>query len=321
MKRHALIIALLFCAAAARGQSPADSGCGASPAADACVAMPKTAGLFGLPLPAAGTEQPREKPEAEKSGPASPRPAEKQPAGKAAQVLPALQSHDTSLPRGSSADDFLDLSGLERASNALHLWLGLALAVLALTEAFAAGDTGSRTLPLTGCGLAAALALGSLAAAALTLGPETREILAFKPGFLLYFAAVLLTASAALSQLLSRHSGNGGGFWGGASAFFLAAAGTVLLAVQARVNPEASHAVMAGHVPISAALLAAGAARGFLLFTAAKPARAALPVFLFIAAAMSGLYRENPGSFSLHFTTVTDDAGAPLVKPGSRGAR
>ncbi len=117
----------------------------------------------------------------------------------------------------------------------------------------------------------------------------------------------MLAGNAALSQFLSRHSGDGAGFWGGAAAFFLGAAGAVLLAVQARVNPEAAPAVMAGHVPVGAALLAAGAARALLLFTGAKPARIALPVLLFIAAAMTGTYKENPDSFSLHFSTVTGD--------------
>ncbi|KAF0125986.1 MAG: hypothetical protein FD189_1761 [Elusimicrobia bacterium] len=213
------------------------------------------------------------------------------------------------MPALAQAPAAPDLSALERASNALHIWLGLALALLAATEAFAADNPSRRTLSLAGCGLAAALALGSLAAAAVNLGPGARELLAFRPGFLLYYGAALLTASAALSQLLSRHAEKGAGFWGGAAAFFLAASGAVLLAVQARVNPEAATAVMAGHVPIGAALLAAGAARAFLLFTPARPARAALPVFLFIAGAMSGLYKESPDSFSLHFSTVTEAAG------------
>lgn len=298
MKRHALIISLLFCAAAAAAQDPAASDCGATPAADACAARPKNTDIFGIPLPAAKAAEPATKP------------AEKEPLPK--QTAPIAAPGGASGEKAPPTEEPLDLSALERASTALHLWLGLALALLAATEAFATDNPGRRNISLAGCGLAAVLALGSLAAAAADLGPEARELLAFRPGFLLYYGAALLTASAALSQLLSRNSGGGAGFWGGASAFFLAAAGAVLLAVQARVNPEAAPAVMAGHVPIAAALLAAGAARAFLIFTPGTPARAALSVFLFIAAAMSGFYKESPDSFSLHFSTVTD-AGTPAA--------
>lgn len=304
MKRPALIIALLFCAAAVRAQAPAVTDCGAAPAADACVAKPKNADIFGLPIPAARASRP--------AGDAAP--AEKAGPRKAAKnkTLPAAPSAaPAEVPAGlAAADGAPDFSRLERASDALHLWLGLALALLALSEAFAADNPGRRRLALAGCGLAAALAIASMAAAALALGPSARELLSFRPGFLLYYGAAMLTANAALSQFLSRHSGNGAGFWGGAAAFFLAAAGAVLLAVQARVNPEAAAAVMTGHVPVGAALLAAGAARALLLFNGAKPARVALPVLLFIAAAMAGTYKEDPGSFSLHLSTVTD-AGVP----------
>ncbi|MDQ7773883.1 MAG: hypothetical protein RDU13_10200 [Elusimicrobiales bacterium] len=316
MKRPALIIALLFCAAAVRAQAPAVTDCGAAPAADACAAKPRTADIFGLPAPS--TQDSRA---AGKDGLPIKRPSLTDDTRPAGSPGPAAKRRTSAPepPAGAPAEsegkhpveigEIPDFSPLERASTSLHIWLGLALALLALSEAFAADNPGRAKISLAGCALSAALALGALAASAAALGPAARELLAFRPGFLLYYAAALLAASAALSQLLSRHSGKGAGFWGGAAAFFLAAAGAVLLAVQARVNPEAATAVMAGHVPVGAALLAAGAARAFLLFTSAGPARAALPVFLFIAAAMSGLYRESPDAFSLHFSTMTGAAG------------
>ncbi len=322
MKKHALIISLLLCAAAAAAQAPSASDCGATPAADACAAKPKNTDIFGIPLPSANASPTPEKgvPEVKlpiliddtgntgKAGPGTKDPA--------ASSVTAGQAEVTSAGGKGPAD----LSFLERASTSLHLWLGLALALLAAAEAFAADNPGRRTVSLAGCALAAALALGSIAAAYFELGHGARELLAFRPGFLLYFGAALLLASGALSQMLSRFSAEGTRFWGGASAFFLAAAGAVLLAVQARVNPEASAVVMAGHVPIGAALLAAGAARVFLLFSPSRPARAALPVFLFIAAAMAGMYRESPDAFSLHFSTVSDADGEPAASGPEKAA-
>lgn len=308
MKISVLTLSLLFCAWGAPALEPAASDCGSVPAADACVAKPKNTDIFGQPLPAAAEARPEKlkaagtaRPPVKTAGP---------------DQAPASVADGDAPPAELPADDGPDFSAFERASTALHIWLGLALALLAASEAFAADNPGRRTVSSAGCALAAALALGSLAAAGVKLGPDARALLSFRPGFLLYYGAGLLTASAALSQLLSRNSDGGSGFWGGAAAFFLASSGAVLLAVPARVNPEAAALVMAGHVPIGAALLAAGAARAILIFTAARPARAALTVFLFIAAAMSGLYRESPESFSLHFTTVTETAGTEKAATG-----
>lgn len=316
MKRHALIIALLFCSAAARAQDTAVSDCGSAPSADACTAKPRNTDIFGQILPAAAAR--------EEKGPETKDPRPERTAAGPARDLPTADDDGTGTSAEPSPEPYdgggPDFSYLELASTAFHIWLGLALALLALSEAFAADNPGRRRLSLAGCALAAALALGSLAAASIKLGPDARVLLAFRPGFLLYYGAGLLTASAALSQLLSRHSDGGSGFWGGASAFFLASAGAVLLAVQARVNPEAAAFVMAGHVPIGAALLAAGAVRAFLLFNASKPARAALAVFLFVAAAMSGLYRESPDAFSLHFTTMTGAADEPPAAGAEKAA-
>ncbi|MDT8286719.1 MAG: hypothetical protein RQ748_06380 [Elusimicrobiales bacterium] len=301
MKRHALIISLMFCSAAALALAPAVTDCGATPSTDACTAKPKNTDIFGQPVPAEAAR--------EEKGPGTnnSRPEKRSDGPDRGLPVPDTGARTSELPAGGRPD----FSSLERASTAFHIWLGLALALLALSEAFAADNPGRRRLSLAGCALAAVLALGSLAAASVKLGPDARVLLAFRPGFLLYYGAGLLTASAALSQLLSRHSDGGTGFWGAVSAFFLASAGAVLLAAQARVNPEAAAFVMAGHVPVGAALLAAGAVRAFLLFSASKPARAALAVFLFVAAAMSGLYRESPDAFSLHFTTMTGAADEP----------
>ncbi len=179
MIKHALTTILLLCPAAASAQGPLAADCGAAPAAEACVAKPKNTDIFGLPLPAVKASR--------AAGDASTPTKlptlidDKGPAGKTG---PRKGASDKSLPAAATAGAPArapetdggaaappDFSRLEHASNALHLWLGLSLAMLALSEAFAADNPGSRRLALAGCGLAAALAIVSLAAAALALGP------------------------------------------------------------------------------------------------------------------------------------------------------
>ncbi|HNT96718.1 MAG TPA: hypothetical protein PKK31_00455 [Elusimicrobiales bacterium] len=313
MIKHALTTLLLLCPAAAAAQDPLAADCGATPAAEACVAKPKNTDIFGLPAAPVRTES--------KAGAA---PAKT--SGAAKKTAPPRGTRSGAAAEGTAAGardagELPDFSRLQRASTALHLWLGLAFILLAAAEAFAADNPGWTRTATAGAAGSFLLVLAAVLLSWRELGTEARALLSFKPGFLLYYASALLAGSAALALLLHRAAGPAGrGFWGAAAAFLLAASGGLLLAVHLKVNAAAAVEVMTGHVPVGAALLAAGAAAVFRLF---RPARAALAVFLFIAGAMSGLYRENPEAFSpeIHDVVAVGGAGSPDEAADKKGPR
>jgi hypothetical protein len=320
MIKHALTTILLLCPAAAAAQAPLAADCGATPAAEACVAKPKSADIFGLPTTPAEASPP-----AGNSAPAMKQPVLSGDTGAAGKT----KSPSAAAPAGEPEQDggtagTPDFSRLQRASTALHIWLGLAFILLAAAEAFAADNPGWTRAAPAGAAGSFLLVLAAVILSWRELGAEARALVSFKPGFLLYYASALLAGSAALALLLNRAADpQGRGFWGAAAAFLLAASGGLLLAVHLRVNAAAAVEVMSGHVPVGAALLAAGAAAAFRLFHPSRLTRTALTVFLFVAGAMSGLYRESPEAFSLeiHEITAAGGVGSPDEAADKKGAR
>lgn len=325
MMKHALTTLLLLCPAAAAAQDPLAADCGSTPAAEACAAKPKNTDIFGQPAAPVRTEGSAGAAPAEAAGAAKKTSPLKGPRlGSAAGGTAAGTRNAEERAAEGGTGKSPDFSRLQRASTALHLWLGLAFILLAAAEAFAADNPGWTRTATAGAAGSFLLVLAAVLLSWRELGAEARALLSFKPGFLLYYASALLAGSAALALLLSRAAGPAGrGFWGAAAAFLLAASGGLLLAVHLKVNAAAAVEVMTGHVPVGAALLAAGAAAVFRLLRPSRPARAALAVFLFIAGAMSGLYRENPVAFSpeIHDVVAVGGAGSPDEAADKKGPR
>ncbi|HOI42377.1 MAG TPA: hypothetical protein PK523_05470, partial [Elusimicrobiales bacterium] len=233
MMKHALTTLLLLCPAAAAAQDPLAADCGSTPAAEACVAKPKSTDIFGLPAAPVRTESKAGAAPAEAAGAAKKTaPLKRAGSGSAAGGIAAgTRNAEERAPEGGTGK-FLDFSRLQRASTALHIWLGLAFILLAAAEAFAADNPGWTRAAPAGAAGSFLLVLTAVLLSWRELGAEARALVSFKPGFLLYYASALLAGSAALALLLNRAAGPAGRvFWGAAAAFLLAASGGLLLAV------------------------------------------------------------------------------------------